>query len=77
MNVGGAVGEIPMDKLNNWGGSLSVGHPFGATGIRLISYSANRLKVTNLNFFSKLYVYMYQIFECLFNKSTVFVFFIF
>ena len=46
MNVSGAVGEIPMDKLNNWGGSLSMGHPFGATGIRLISHSMNRLKVS-------------------------------
>ena len=45
MNVGGAVGEVPMDKLNNWGGSLSMGHPFGATGIRLVSHSTNRLKV--------------------------------
>merc|ERR1711990_1131319 len=44
MNVGGALGEIPMDKLNNWGGSLSMGHPFGATGIRLISHATNRLK---------------------------------
>jgi len=25
-------GRIPTDKLNNWGGSLSLGHPFGATG---------------------------------------------
>jgi acetyl-CoA acyltransferase len=28
----GKFGPIPMDKLNNWGGSLSIGHPFGATG---------------------------------------------
>ena len=39
------VGEIPMEKVNNWGGSLSIGHPLGATGIRLISHCANRLKV--------------------------------
>lgn len=26
------VGAPPIDKLNNWGGSLSIGHPFGATG---------------------------------------------
>ena len=32
-----------MDKLNNWGGSVSIGHPFGATGIRLLSHAANRL----------------------------------
>lgn len=28
-------GSIPIEKLNLWGGSLSIGHPFGATGIRL------------------------------------------
>lgn len=37
------VGEIPLDKLNNWGGSLSLGHPFGATGVRLLTTAANRL----------------------------------
>lgn len=38
-----AVGEIPMDKLNTRGGSLSLGHPFGATGARLVTMAANRL----------------------------------
>merc|ERR1719210_2775588 len=37
------VGRIPMEKLNNWGGSLSIGHPFGATGVRLAMHTANRL----------------------------------
>jgi len=37
------VGRIPMEKLNNWGGSLSIGHPFGATGVRLAMHSAHRL----------------------------------
>lgn len=32
-----------MDKLNTWGGSLSIGHPFGATGVRLVTAAANRL----------------------------------
>lgn len=32
-----------MDKLNLWGGSLSLGHPFGATGVRLVTTAANRL----------------------------------
>lgn len=36
-------GEIPMDKLNTWGGSLSLGHPFGATGARLVTQTADRL----------------------------------
>src|SRR4051812_19117942 len=38
-----AVGTIPMDKFNLWGGSLSLGHPFGATGARLVTTAANRL----------------------------------
>jgi acetyl-CoA acetyltransferase family protein len=37
------VGQIPDDKLNRWGGSLSIGHPFAATGIRLVTTAANRL----------------------------------
>ncbi len=37
------VGEVPEDKLNNWGGSLSIGHPFGATGGRLVTTAVNRL----------------------------------
>lgn len=32
-----------MDKVNLWGGSVSIGHPFGATGVRLVSHAANRL----------------------------------
>lgn len=38
------VGKIPMNKLNQWGGSLSIGHPFGATGGRLLTMAANRLQ---------------------------------
>lgn len=37
------VGKIPYEKLNQWGGSLSIGHPFAATGIRLVTTAANRL----------------------------------
>jgi acetyl-CoA acetyltransferase len=37
------VGEVPMDRLNTLGGSLSLGHPFGATGIRLLVTCCNRL----------------------------------
>ena len=37
------VGEIPMDEFNTLGGSLSLGHPFGATGARLVTTAANRL----------------------------------
>ncbi len=37
------VGAVPLDKLNTWGGSLSVGHPFGATGARLVTMATSRL----------------------------------
>jgi acetyl-CoA acetyltransferase family protein len=37
------VGKIEMNKVNQWGGSLSIGHPFGATGARLLNTAANRL----------------------------------
>ena len=37
------VGEIPLEKLNALGGSLSIGHPFGATGARLVATAASRL----------------------------------
>ncbi|KAF5900352.1 trifunctional enzyme subunit beta, mitochondrial, partial [Clarias magur] len=38
------VGAPPMEKFNTWGGSLSIGHPFGATGCRLVTTVAHRLK---------------------------------
>ncbi|NXT25382.1 ECHB enzyme, partial [Syrrhaptes paradoxus] len=38
------VGAPPLEKFNTWGGSLSLGHPFGATGCRLVITAAHRLK---------------------------------
>ena len=38
-----SFGEIPMDKINTQGGSLSLGHPFGATGSRLLTSATRRL----------------------------------
>lgn len=38
------IGALDMSKFNLWGGSLSIGHPFGATGTRLAITAANRLK---------------------------------
>jgi acetyl-CoA acyltransferase len=32
MGKPGKVGAPDMSKFNLWGGSLSIGHPFGATG---------------------------------------------
>jgi acetyl-CoA acetyltransferase family protein len=39
----GKVGEVPLEKFNTLGGSLSIGHPFGATGARLVTTAVNRL----------------------------------
>lgn len=39
------VGTVDSSRLNRWGGSLSVGHPFGATGARLVMTAADRLVV--------------------------------
>lgn len=38
-----AIGDIPADQLNIYGGSLALGHPFGATGARLVMTAAKRL----------------------------------
>ena len=40
----GRVADVDMDKVNVWGGSLSLGHPFGATGARLVTTAAHRLQ---------------------------------
>ena len=47
LNLKTKVGEIPLEKINTWGGSLSLGHPFGATGVRLLTMASNRLNVEN------------------------------
>lgn len=38
-----AVGAVDVDKLNLYGGSLAIGHPFGATGARMVTTVANEL----------------------------------
>ena len=38
-----AVGVVDNDKLNVHGGSVAIGHPFGATGARMVTTMANEL----------------------------------
>jgi acetyl-CoA acyltransferase len=38
------VGRIPEEKLNVMGGSIALGHPFGATGARVILSLANEMR---------------------------------
>ena len=40
---GDAFGPISDDRLNVHGGSLALGHPFGATGARMVTTMANEL----------------------------------
>lgn len=41
---GSKVGAINVDRMNTKGGSLSIGHPFGATGSRLVTTASRRLQ---------------------------------
>src|SRR5207245_10845769 len=38
------VGRIPQEKLNVMGGSIALGHPFGATGARIVLTLANEMR---------------------------------
>jgi len=38
------IGEVDWDKFNVCGGSISIGHPFAATGARQITQTLNELK---------------------------------
>ena len=44
-----AFGSVDPAKLNVNGGAIAIGHPFGATGMRLISSMANELIRSDLN----------------------------
>ncbi len=39
-----AIGTIPVERLNLWGGSVALGNPFAGTGGRLLSTAARRLQ---------------------------------
>jgi acetyl-CoA C-acetyltransferase len=43
LGLDGPLGEIDLDKLNTHGGSLAAGHPFGATGGRIVASLAKTL----------------------------------
>lgn len=45
----GPVGEIDRERLNVTGGSIAIGHPFGATGARIVTQALNELKRRNKN----------------------------
>ena len=41
-----AVGEVDMTRLNVHGGSIALGHPFAATGARMVTTMANELHLS-------------------------------
>jgi acetyl-CoA acyltransferase len=44
------IGEVDRSRLNVMGGSISIGHPFGATGARITTTLANELRRRNGQF---------------------------
>ena len=44
LHRGSALGEVDPAKLNIYGGSIAIGHPFAATGVRQAMTMANELK---------------------------------
>ncbi len=45
-----SVGKVDLARTNAWGGSLSIGHPFGATGARLVTTAARRMIAENARY---------------------------
>ena len=44
LGLNSALGEIPLDKLNIHGGGVSLGHPVGASGTRIVLHLAKILE---------------------------------
>ena len=45
-----AIGRVDPEKLNPLGSSIAVGHPFAATGIRIVTTLANEMKRRNARY---------------------------
>jgi acetyl-CoA acyltransferase len=50
MGLDKAIGEVDPEILNVYGGSVALGHPFGATGARMVTTMANELAQTGKQF---------------------------
>jgi acetyl-CoA acyltransferase len=44
------VGDVDWDITNVMGGSIAIGHPFGATGARLVTTLANEMRRRDVQF---------------------------
>ena len=45
-----AIGRVDREKLNQLGSSIAVGHPFAATGVRIVTTMANEMKRRNARY---------------------------
>jgi acetyl-CoA acyltransferase len=50
LGLSSAFGAIPEDKINVNGGAIAIGHPFGATGARLVLSMTNELEKRSAKF---------------------------
>ena len=50
LGLPGALGDIDWDKTNVMGGSIAVGHPFAATGGRIVTTLANEMARRDVQF---------------------------
>jgi acetyl-CoA acyltransferase len=50
LGLAGPVGEVDWERTNVMGGSIAIGHPFGATGARLVTTLANEMRRRDAQF---------------------------
>jgi acetyl-CoA acyltransferase len=50
LGLSGPVGEVDWDRTNLMGGSIAIGHPFAATGARLVTTLANEMRRRDVQF---------------------------
>ena len=50
LGLPGPVGEVDWERTNLLGGSIAIGHPFAATGARLVTTMANEMRRRDVQF---------------------------
>jgi len=50
LGLPGPLGQVDWEKTNVMGGSIAIGHPFGATGARLVTTLANEMRRRSVQF---------------------------
>jgi acetyl-CoA acyltransferase len=50
LGLAGPIGEVDWERTNVMGGSIAIGHPFGATGARLVTTLAHEMRRRDVQF---------------------------